>query len=62
MVQRFLAVKGWLEYLEGATDVPPASCPRVFRSGLFWGAWWAFLVLVMLAFSGQTSQFIYIDF
>lgn len=32
------------------------------RSPWLRGLWWAFLALLILLFSGQTSKFIYIDF
>lgn len=55
-------LKDLLEFLGGARDERPAAVPRWLDSGLWWGLWWATLALIALAFSGQTSQFIYIDF
>lgn len=48
-----------LEYLNGVHDEPPLG----MRFGpVFWGLWWGVLVGLIVVFSGQTSQFIYIDF
>lgn len=55
-------IKAAVEYLGGVTE--QLSVPRFawMRGPLWWGIWWALLVLLTLAFSGQTSKFIYIDF
>ena len=36
--------------------------PGWMRSPVLWGLWWGVLILLMLAFSGQTSKFLYVDF
>ena len=48
-----------MEHLGGMEDRPT---PAWMNHALFWGIWWAALILIVLAFSGQTSKFIYIDF
>lgn len=50
-----------LEFLGGATDMPPAPF-TVITNPLFWGVWWGVLSLVIYVFCGQSSKFIYIDF
>jgi hypothetical protein len=55
-------LKQFLDYLGGAVDSPPANAPHFMVSPAFIGLWWAMLAIVILAFSGQTSKFIYIDF
>ena len=52
-------IRSVLEHLGGMEDRPT---PGWMNHALFWGIWWAALVLIILAFSGQTSKFIYIDF
>jgi hypothetical protein len=60
---RFLNVmKATLEYLGGVTEEPPFAWLEWTESPIWWGIWWAVLVLIALSFSGQTSKFIYIDF
>jgi hypothetical protein len=51
-----------LEYAGGVTDEPPFPSVAWMKSGLWWGIWWAVLILLVVAFSGQSSKFIYIDF
>ena len=48
------------EYLEGASDEPPAGL--IPLTSPLWGLWWAALLIIILVFGGQTSKFIYIDF
>jgi hypothetical protein len=55
-------LKHLLDYLGGAEDYPPANASKLLVSPAFIGFWWAILAIVILAFSGQTSKFIYIDF
>ncbi len=55
-------VKAMLEYLGGVTEEPPVEAPAWMTGPIWWGTWWALLVLLTLCFSGQTSKFIYIDF
>jgi hypothetical protein len=54
--------KALLEYLGGVTDEPAAYIPKWMQGPVWWGIWWAILIFLVLAFSGQTSKFIYIDF
>ncbi|OJH40112.1 hypothetical protein [Cystobacter ferrugineus] len=53
-------LKAMLEYLGGVTDAPPDGSRPLspLELGLFWGL----LMCAILAFSGQASKFIYIDF
>jgi len=53
-------LKQWLEYLGGATEVPPPGFPA--RRWLALAVWWAALACLIAVFCGQTSKFIYIDF
>jgi hypothetical protein len=53
-------VKGWLEYLGGASDALPGGA--AIDSPLLWAIWWSALFLAAWIFSGQASKFIYIDF
>ncbi len=50
----------WLEYLGGAKNLPPEPAKQL--PAWFWGIWWALLLVMAIAFSGQASKFIYIDF
>lgn len=50
-----------LEYLGGERDTPPEGW-SLRPNSLWWGVWWAILIALIVAFSGQTSKFIYIDF
>ena len=52
-----------MEYLGGVEhsgDDEPI--PGWMRSPVLWGLWWGVLILLMLAFCGQTSKFLYVDF
>jgi hypothetical protein len=51
----------WCEYVGGARDDPPAGFPVRFV-WLLMGLWWALLGVLVAAFCGQSSRFIYIDF
>jgi hypothetical protein len=63
MVQQFLReIKSVLEYISGVSEDLPLEAFRWMRGPLWWGAWWAVLILLIVAFSGQSSKFIYIDF
>jgi hypothetical protein len=62
MVRFFEAVKASLDHMGGVTDEAPPLRHSWITSVALWGLWWAALVLLILAFSGQTSRFIYIDF
>ena len=55
-------IKATLEYLGGVYEQPPIRLPGWMQGPVWWGVWWAALILIVLAFSGQTSKFIYIDF
>jgi hypothetical protein len=50
-----------LEVLGGAEALPErlAQKPGV---PLALGAWWAFLFLLVLAFAGRATKFVYVDF
>jgi hypothetical protein len=54
--------KSVLEYLGGVRDEPPFESLRWMQGPLWWGVWWAVFILLIAAFSGQSSKFIYIDF
>ena len=54
-------LKHLLEYLGGAEDMPPAGCSMELRSP-WWGIWWGLLICAIIAFGGQSSKFIYVDF
>lgn len=56
-----LWLKHLCEYLGGERDDRPAGCPMGLWSPA-WGLWWSFLASVIMAFCGQSSKFIYIDF
>lgn len=63
MVLQFLGnMKSILEYISGVTEDLPLESFRWMSGPLWWGAWWAVLILSIVAFSGQSSKFIYIDF
>jgi len=63
MMIKFLNdVKATLEYLGGVTEQLPVERLGWMQSPIWWGVWWAVLILLTIAFSGQTSKFIYIDF
>lgn len=63
MILRLLTeIKSTLEYLGGVSEQPAAEIPRWMQGPIWWGVWWAVLILLTLFFSGQTSKFIYIDF
>jgi hypothetical protein len=50
-----------LEIVGGAEPLPAALARRlVVRVAL--GAWWALLFLVVLAFAGRGTKFVYVDF
>lgn len=55
-------IQAFLEYIGGVREELPAGLSRWLQAPLFWGLWWAFLILLVLAFCGQSSKFIYIDF
>ena len=63
MITRLLNnVKVMLEYLGGVTEQVPVNWLSWMQGPIWWGIWWAALILLTLCFSGQTSKFIYIDF
>jgi hypothetical protein len=59
---RFQWLQQVLEYLGGSRDEAPPGFPIALSNFIFWGIWWASLILVIYVFSGQSSKFIYIDF
>ena len=60
-MKMLLRLKSILEYLGGYGETPPLPVPASLAPWL-WGFWWALLALLVIAFCGQTSKFIYIDF
>lgn len=63
MVEQLLrSLKATIEYFGGVTERSPLRRYRWLEGPMFWGLWWAFLILLILCFSGQASKFIYIDF
>ncbi len=54
-------IQHWLEFIGGERDDPPSGFPT---AQLWWllGIWWTLLAVAIVAFSGQSSKFIYIDF
>jgi hypothetical protein len=50
-----------LEVLGGAEPLPPWLATRR-GAGLVLGAWWACLFLLVLAFAGRATKFVYVDF
>lgn len=50
-----------LEILGGAAPLPE-SLARRRGIGVAVGAFWAFLLLVVLTFAGRATKFIYVDF
>jgi len=55
-------IKSVLEYLGGASDDLAIPSLAWMRGSLFWAVWWGALILLIVAFCGQSSKFIYIDF
>ena len=55
-------IRATLEYLGGVGEQVPAQSLKWMSGPVWWGIWWAALILLALVFSGQTSKFIYIDF
>jgi len=62
MLQLFERFKTICEYAGGVQDDLPPAWLAWMRNPLWWGIWWAILILLIVAFSGQSSKFIYIDF
>lgn len=62
ILQLINSVRDVLEYMGGVTEELPVKAPAWMSGPIWWGAWWALLILLTLCFSGQTSKFIYIDF
>jgi hypothetical protein len=61
-VKAIETVKAAFEYMGGVSEDLALPSLSWMKSPLWWGAWWAVLVLLIVAFSGQSSKFIYIDF
>jgi hypothetical protein len=49
------------EILGGARPLPPRLAASRLLS-LAFGAYWALLLLVIVAFAGRTAKFVYVDF
>ena len=62
MLELLDKIKASLEYLGGAREDPPPPSLAWMTGPLWWGVWWAILILFVVAFCGQSSKFIYIDF
>ena len=62
MTDALAAIRACLDFMGGVHTAPPPRMARWISNPIVWGIWWAFLMLVVLAFSGQASRFIYIDF
>ena len=62
MSQFLKNVKAVLEYAGGVIAEPPFPAVAGMKGSLWWGLWWAILIVLIVTFSGQTSKFIYIDF
>jgi hypothetical protein len=50
------------EYIGGERDLPPPGAPAFIMSVLARSLTWVIFLLLIYAFSGQSSKFIYIDF
>lgn len=60
--RRLDKIKVLFEYLGGVHEELPIPSLTWMQGPIWWGIWWAALILLTLTFSGQTSKFIYIDF
>ncbi len=62
METRLMWLRHLLEYLGGERDQPPMGVPSLALSS--WGSAfvWVVFLLIIYAFCGQSSRFIYIDF
>lgn len=54
--------KTFCEYIGGSSETPPPAVAWLTRQWWWRGLWWGLLALLICAFCGQTSKFIYIDF
>jgi len=59
-MRMLLRLKDLLEYVGGSADTPPEGFRPLSPVAL--GLYWGLLICAILAFSGQASKFIYIDF
>jgi|HubBroStandDraft_1064217.scaffolds.fasta_scaffold766044_2 hypothetical protein len=62
MLQLLGQIKAVLDFIGGVSEEPPLPSLAWMKGPLWWGLWWAVLILLIVAFSGQSSKFIYIDF
>jgi hypothetical protein len=62
ILRLLLEIKATFEYLGGVAEQSPGPWLSWMQGPIWWGLWWAALILLTLCFSGQTSKFIYIDF
>ena len=53
-------MRAWLESLGGVTDEAPRGAPSLESPA--WALIWCAMVAIVIAFCGQSSRFIYIDF
>lgn len=51
-----------LEYIGGERDLPPLATSQILHSTWASAATWVIFLLLIYAFCGQSSRFIYIDF
>ncbi|MFO0953283.1 MAG: hypothetical protein U0835_19425 [Isosphaeraceae bacterium] len=61
MTGYWVGLRTFLEVLGGA-KAPPESLRRRAWFHVAWGVWWAALFFAVLAFSGRSTKFVYIDF
>ena len=62
MLQVIGYCRALLDFVGGVRSELPTRAFSWLNSPIVWGIWWAILALLILAFSGQSSRFIYIDF
>jgi hypothetical protein len=59
-----VVLKRWARALEilGGAEALPERLAKRRGAGVALGAWWAFLFLLVLAFAGRATKFVYVDF
>ncbi|HWF19484.1 MAG TPA: hypothetical protein VG754_09450 [Verrucomicrobiae bacterium] len=55
-------IKSFCDYIGGSGENPPPEIGWLISQWWWRGLWWGMLAIVICAFCGQTSKFIYIDF
>jgi hypothetical protein len=58
---KFRRICEWLERIGGSRDLEQVLLQNCWFQ-LLLGLWWGLLLVIILIFGGQTSEFIYIDF